>query len=199
MKRLRARLFLVVVIAACLSCAAGPDPGVVPARTGPVGGEWNLAASQRTRKLALAHVCGWFFHPDERYDRIVRTRANWQWPRLTDRGITHPWASTHHGYGVDARIEILDAIKYGLDGFCVDQSALPYLDFYATTMARWYAAEAGHEFRIALCISNWRRTVDDMFEAVKRFVEGERATKLSAPRRDLPTDAKCYPVGSESV
>ncbi len=111
-------------------------------------------------KMCWAHFCGWGFNVRTVYDEPERFH------RLYDRTLLGPEAGTDLGTTSSRRDQILEAMRYGIDGFCVD---VPRLDGYGSLASLYQGAE-GLPFKIALCVDGWRGPLDGVVEALAKFL-----------------------------
>lgn len=111
-------------------------------------------------KMCWAHFCGWGFNVRKVYDEPERFH------RLYDRTLLGLEAGTDLGVTSSRRDQILEAMRYGIDGFCVD---VPRLDGYGSLASLYQGAE-GLPFKIALCVDGWRGPLDGVVEALAKFL-----------------------------
>jgi hypothetical protein len=111
-------------------------------------------------KMCWAHFCGWGFNVRTTYDEPER------YIRLYDRTALGTETGTDLGTSSSRRDQIVEAMRYGIDGFCVD---VPRLDGYGSLSSLYQGAE-GLPFKIALCVDGWRGPLDGVVEALAKFL-----------------------------
>ena len=107
----------------------------------------NAYARQSTEKMCWAHYVSWGFNTNTLYDTQRR------FTQLTDRSLLGKWVSNDRGVYSTTRLQIESAIKYGVDGFCID---VIRPEGYMGAMKRMYDASEGLDFKISMCIDPWR-------------------------------------------
>lgn len=112
-------------------------------------------------KMCWAHFCGWGFNVRTSYDD-PDAFARWY-----DRTLLGQEAGTDLGVTSSRREQILEAMRYGIDGFCVD---VPRLDGYGS-LATLYRGAEGLPFKISLCVDGWSGPVSEVVAALADFLE----------------------------
>ncbi len=120
---------------------------------------FSIAYSQNTEKMCWAHYVSWGFNSNNLYDTKRR------FTQLTDRSILGEWVSTDIGVYSTTRLQIEAAIKYGIDGFCIDVITP---ESYIGAMKRMYEAAEGFDFKISMCIDPWH-DVDTMTSLLEEY------------------------------
>ena len=123
-------------------CAAAPENPAMP------------------KKMCWAHFCGWGFNVRTTYDEPDG------FYRLYDRTGLGAEVGTDLGVTSSRRRQIQEALRYGIDGFCVD---IPRLDGYGS-LASLYRGAEGLPFKIALCVDGWRGSIDEVVAALAKFL-----------------------------
>jgi hypothetical protein len=111
-------------------------------------------------KMCWAHFCGWGFNVRTTYDEPEG------FLRLYDRTLLGSEVGTDLGVASSRREQILEASRYGIDGFCVD---IPRLDGYGALGSLYEGAE-GLPFKIALCVDGWPGSIDEVVAALATFL-----------------------------
>lgn len=137
-----ARLAVLILVGAALVGRAAPGNPAMP------------------EKMCWAHFCGWGFNVRTVYDEPERFH------RLYDRTLLGQEVGTDLGVSSSRREQIVEAMRYGIDGFCVD---VPRLDGYGSLSSLYKGAE-GLPFKIALCVDGWRGSLDEVVEALAKFL-----------------------------
>ncbi|MBT3375441.1 MAG: hypothetical protein HN742_14615 [Lentisphaerae bacterium] len=112
------------------------------------------------KKMCWAHFCGWGFNVRTMYDEPER------FARLYDRTLLGEHTGTDLGVTSSRRDQIREAMRYGINGFCVD---IPRLDGYGALGSLYRGAE-GLPFKIALCVDGWHGTMDEVVNALATFL-----------------------------
>ena len=133
----------------------------------------NLCADTLTNipKMCWAHYVGWGFDQVDGYDRAVLDPV-WSLKKFNDRSLLGRHVQTDEGVGEGTRLQVRTALRYGIDGFCVDlviREDSPE-SFYADAMARFFRAAEGTPFKIALCVDSTSPSPGAMARALSAYL-----------------------------
>ncbi|MFG0247317.1 MAG: endo-1,3-alpha-glucanase family glycosylhydrolase, partial [Phycisphaeraceae bacterium JB051] len=85
-----------------------------------------------------------------------------------DRNTLGKWVGTDTGAISNVHNQILSAMQYGLNGFCVDFLST---GSYTGSMGKYYKSAEGLDFHIALCVDGWHESIDKIVTDMTSFLE----------------------------
>lgn len=129
----------------------------------------EYGCAETEEKMVWAHTVGWNFNFHDRYDGAAVVPEKYL-TTYRDRSLLGKWAHSDAGAYGNTRKYIDSAMKYGVDGFCID---IIFANAYNSGMRRYYQAAEGTDFKIALCIDSFKGT-DRMTKYLGEFLRNWR-------------------------
>lgn len=120
------------------------------------------AQASHPPKMVWAHYVGWGMNVVDHYDEAKGIM------RFYDRTTLGTHVGTDQGHGSVDRLQILSAMRYGIDGFMID---IIHNHAYASVMGRYYRAAEGLPFKITLCVDGWQGSTDDAVRSMTDFLD----------------------------